>query len=214
MDQSTLERHWAEVRDAVSLDGEGLDSAGMPRLIGITGKKRAGKDTLGAILTEEYGYVRSAFADPLKDALERMDPLITSNDLRLSEILMSLSGWERAKSFPEVRRALQGFGDAARHLDPRIFVRKQEQIMQEAADAGQRLVITDARRLNELDAVADRGGLILRIVRPDEEDLQDDHISEREFLNYRRPHIILRNGGTVDDLRERVRSLFSHLRGE
>ena len=37
-------------------------------IIGLCAKKRAGKDTLAYHLIENYGYVRYAFADPLKNA--------------------------------------------------------------------------------------------------------------------------------------------------
>lgn len=40
----------------------------MHSIIGITGRKFNGKDTLGEYLVEHHGYKRFAFADALKEA--------------------------------------------------------------------------------------------------------------------------------------------------
>lgn len=37
-------------------------------LLGLLGRKRAGKDTLANILTREYGFHQLVLADPLKEA--------------------------------------------------------------------------------------------------------------------------------------------------
>lgn len=39
------------------------------KLIGLTGKARSGKDTVGAYLCKQRGFVRTAFADPVKEAV-------------------------------------------------------------------------------------------------------------------------------------------------
>jgi dephospho-CoA kinase len=40
----------------------------MINIIGITGKKFSGKDTLGDYFVNNHGYIRLAFADALKNA--------------------------------------------------------------------------------------------------------------------------------------------------
>ena len=42
------------------------------KIVGICGKKRSGKDTAGEYLIEKYGYVRYAFADPVKEVCRAM----------------------------------------------------------------------------------------------------------------------------------------------
>ena len=42
------------------------------KILGICGKKRSGKDTAGEYLIENYGYVRYAFGDPVKDVCRVM----------------------------------------------------------------------------------------------------------------------------------------------
>ena len=45
-------------------------------LIGLTGRKRSGKDTVAGFLREE-GFDRVAFGDPIKEILADMDPLLS-----------------------------------------------------------------------------------------------------------------------------------------
>lgn len=45
-----------------------ISSYKFPQVIGITGKKYNGKDTVSNYLTPKYGYYRIAYADPMKEA--------------------------------------------------------------------------------------------------------------------------------------------------
>lgn len=148
-----------------------------PALIGLLGKKRAGKDTVAATLTGEFGFVRYAFADPLKAAALGLDPYVVdgrNRRLRLSA-LISREGWERAKEYTEVRRTLQAFGVAMReHVDPDVWLNAT---MRRVAVEEAPVVITDVRFPNEADAIEAAGGTLVRIHRPGA-DLLDTHVSE------------------------------------
>lgn len=52
----------------------------MTTLIGLTGRKRSGKDTVGGFLYG-YGFDRVSFAGPIKRILEHMDPYLDGNRL-------------------------------------------------------------------------------------------------------------------------------------
>lgn len=54
-------------------------------LIGLTGRKRSGKDTAGAHLVENLGYTRLALADPIKAILDAIDPFVDGKDRRNPE---------------------------------------------------------------------------------------------------------------------------------
>ena len=56
-----------QTKDASNLD----EYNNMPRIIGVTGKKFNGKDTLGNYLSK-YNYKRMAFADPLKEVIKNV----------------------------------------------------------------------------------------------------------------------------------------------
>ena len=74
-------------------------------IVGLCGRKRSGKDTLAEELVERYGYTRVAFADPLREMLLALDPVVEQGDytrtLRVSD-MVATRGWEDAKAHPEV----------------------------------------------------------------------------------------------------------------
>ena len=107
-------------------------------LIGLVGKKRAGKDTFAERLIAQHGFQKVSFSAPVKEAALAVDPIIATDPtngferngegsiiyaMRLSKIVDQF-GWEAAKEDPEVRRFLQRLGtDAIRAIDPDFWVR-------------------------------------------------------------------------------------------
>ena len=179
-------------------------------IIGLIGKKRSGKDTFAAVLVEKHEYTRVAFADPLREALLRMDPYVDADLLehgevqpyRLSEVIEVL-GWERAKDeVPEVRRLLQTFGtDAIRTLDADFWVRAAVA----SAEAVQGpVVVTDVRFPNEADAIRNMGGLLVRITRPGYDG--DGHPTETALDGYP-ADISIPNTRSINDLQALAESV-------
>ncbi|MEO2133369.1 hypothetical protein [Microbacterium sp.] len=86
-------------------------------LIGFVGRKRSGKDTAAKTLVAEFGYSAAAFADPLRDHLAAVDPIVGIDDgrrgvpwVRYSDAVAEL-GYDGAKDrYPELRRLLQTEG--------------------------------------------------------------------------------------------------------
>lgn len=158
-------------------------------IIGLIGKKRSGKDSFASVLVERYGYKRVAYADPLREALLRMDPCVDwdmddDGDItpyQLSEVVGWI-GWERAKDIvPDVRRLLQSFGtDAIREIDEDFWVRAGAKQIDETPGP---VVVTDVRFPNEADAIRKRGGLLVRITRPGYDG--DGHPTETALDDYR-----------------------------
>lgn len=153
--------------------------------IALTGLARSGKDSVAARLTEAHGYVRVAFADPLKEAALKADPWIyfgVTGPLRLSQLVNGV-GWELAKDcFPEVRRFLQEYGQTIRELDPQFWVRAAFGKIRQARATGHRIVVTDVRYMNEADALMAAGFRVVRVQRPGQ--VPGQHISEREMADY------------------------------
>lgn len=183
-------------------------------LIGLVGRKRAGKDTVAEALGRHGGYHRLAFADRLKEVVLDINPPISWDMIgykpkRIREYVEKF-GWEQAKYTPEVRRLLQVTGVAVRqHLDEDAWVRP---VMLEAyarvAD-GQSVVVTDVRFPNEYEAFRRGEGVLLRVARPDS-DLTDLHVSETSLDGW--PcDFILTNDGSLEDLDRKVRQLLEHL---
>lgn len=183
-------------------------------ILGVMGKKRAGKDTFAAHLVAEHGFTRLAFADALKDVLLDLDPMVDidawdGDPLRLSALLDLTRDWEGAKQLPEVRRLLQALGVAARtHVKESIWV---DAVMNKAAYIPGPVVITDVRFPNEADIIQRAHGKLVRVVRPGQVS-DDTHVSETA-LDDRRPDFHVTNAGTVADLHTRADVLADLLLG-
>ena len=61
-------------------------------IIGITGKKRTGKDTISDFLVKKYYFVKYGFADPIKD-IARIIFGFTENQLFEKEKDMVYKNW-------------------------------------------------------------------------------------------------------------------------
>lgn len=165
-------------------------------VLGIVGKKRAGKDTFAARLVEAHGFTRYAFADGIRKALYLLDPLVEvrpSHVRRLAQWVDKV-GWERAKAEPEVRRLLQCYGEGIRHLDPDVWIRP---VLTAISVNDGPVVITDVRYRNEALRILGLGGALVRVVRPGQDD-GDRHASETEMDCYAIDQVI--NDGSVEQL--------------
>jgi len=182
--------------------------------IGIIGRARVGKDTAGEWLVENRGFRRVAFADALKEAALKADPILQAEesrgdwgdgDLRVSEAV-KLFGWEDAKDqFPEVRRILQEFGAAMRAVDEDIWIRPVLAKVMEANDAGVPCVVTDVRYPNEAESLKRAGFYLVYISRSGVPQL--DHESERSLCEFDADFNIF-NDGDLDDLHLAVQDLW------
>lgn len=176
-------------------------------IVGVSGKKRHGKNTASEALVRELGYTEVAFGDALKKAVYVLDPILWSwrwllrslagNPMRLRELVDAV-GWEDAKEVPEVRRLLQKMGtEVGREiLGEDIWVRTA---LAKAAAIDGPVVITDVRFLNEVEAIRDAQGVLLRVERPSVASA-DAHPSETALDGYDGFDAVLVNDGTVSDL--------------
>lgn len=187
----------------------------LPGLIGLHGRKQAGKDTAGARLVDAHGYTRVAFADPLRRFLERLDPLVGCRDgagLRLSEVLAAAQGqWDRLKDeahdpvHREVRVLLQRLGSEAGKtvLGETVWA---DTGLAAARRAGGPVVFTDVRFDVEAEAIVAAGGRVVHIVRPGAGGPADPHPSEAG-IDPRWIAATVVNDGTVEQLHARIDAL-------
>lgn len=169
-------------------------------IIGITGKKRAGKTTVANMLAEHYGFVVLSFAGPLKDAVKDI--------YGLSDRQVEGTGYDREKILPEfgvsVRTILQQMGVAARAISEDTWVRHMDRSIT-ALPPDTDIVVPDMRFLNESAFLRSRGATLVRVDRPGVA-TSDTHISETEMSQIAVDHVI-GNDGTVDDLRASLGAL-------
>lgn len=187
-------------------------------LIGLSGFKGTGKNTVADYLCEKHGFQQAAFADKLKDAVcalfdisrERLEWLKNnrshSKGSGIEDCVIvgyrsgfNMGGWV---SYPtpipqSMRVFLQRFGtEMGRDIFGQDFW--LDQLLPPINWwAGKPTVITDTRFENELTRIKDLGGFNIRIVRPSFEG--DGHASEVEPP----AHLIdcvIRNEGSLDEL--------------
>lgn len=147
------------------------------RLIGIVGKKGAGKDTTADYIVRRYGFVKRAYAAPLKEACKA---LFSFTESQLEDPIEKETIDKRWGKTP--REAMQWLGtDVVRQsLGSDFWIRHMGFYVEK--DSGVRLVIPDVRFPNEADWIRKNGGVLIRVVRPDSSPT-DMHASEIEQDN-------------------------------
>lgn len=164
------------------------------RILGLSGKKRSGKDTFYQILNSmvmapKVGVRRYAFADEVKVYAQRYFGFPTNPTDEQKE----------AQRF-----VLQGIGQMMREeVNKDYWVNVVlNQIKSEREEFNSRgvshiAVITDLRYLNEAEAISELGEVV-RLVRPDFEDSSDTHPSEVELDSYSFSQVVVNSGGKMD----------------
>lgn len=175
------------------------------KLIGVSGRKRSGKDSFAERLTGAHGFTRVAFADPMRELALALDPII-SDGWRLSQ-LVDTFGWEGAKENPEVRRTLQRLGTEGgrKVLGENIWV---DTAMTTAQAVGGPVVFTDVRFPNEAEAVKRAGGVVVRIERPGLP-AGDTHPSETAIDDWS-VDFIVHNDSTLEALHAQADRILAH----
>lgn len=174
------------------------------RVVLFTGYAGVGKDTAAQPLIEE-GWTRMAFADPLKEAVYRLNPVVWVSVRSYSHLqpIIDTHGWDWAKRHTDVRTLLQSMGtEVGRELfGPDFWV---ELLFTQADRQGiEKLVITDGRFANEVEAVRDLGGRVIHIARPGVGPV-NDHVSDAG-VNALPFDLLLSNDGTIEELHTKVR---------
>lgn len=176
-------------------------------IIGLAGYARSGKDSAAAVLVEKYGFTRKAFADPMREALLKLNPIVgavhrfgMADTVRLSSVIRS-HGWDGYKDSvygPEVRQLMQRFGtEVVREMfGDDVWV---ELAMRNLTGD---VVFTDVRFPNEADAIRNAGGLVVRVVRPGVGAV-NGHPSESALNDYRFDAEVS-NDGSLADLAESI----------
>jgi hypothetical protein len=158
-----------------------------PKIIGLAGRARSGKDTVATLFGKTHRTVR--FAQPIKEAVK------------------ALYGW----SDIAVETEIKDFVDPHWGVSPRSAMQHVAQttrlfvandfFVRRLFDSweGDAIVIPDVRYKHEVDAIHARGGITIKITR------EGLHKHDIEFTvdELETTHQIL-NNGTLDDLRRQV----------
>lgn len=192
-----------------------------PLIIGISGKKRHGKDEIASALASR-GVNRLAFADELKrfamaiwdlsfEQLYGADEHKESVDERWGltpRFIMQQFGTEVGRNIHDqtwVRRAFDIIDRAwlgANVVLPDLQAREFRSVVVEDPSVW---AVPDVRFKGEAEAIKARGGVVIKVVRPSLVS-KDTHASETGVDEVVEDHLIV-NDGTLDDLRAKVAAL-------
>lgn len=146
-------------------------------IIGLSGRKAAGKDTVADILVRDHGFTKVSFAEPIKTMVEALDPIVgydvyapcscgedgcapEVDEVRLSDLYDMGYDNETIKDSPwgdEVRALWQRFGtEVMRAEDENYWVDKAAKAVLESTE--DRIVFTDVRFPNEAEMIYSLGG--------------------------------------------------------
>jgi len=145
-------------------------------IISLSGKKRSGKSSVAAYLTDKHGFVEVSWAYPLKE-------IIGKQLFQLSDDQLYGSDENKETVDPRwglsPRQILQVVGTdlfRVNFMDD-FWVRIGTERIKEQAALGRNVVVSDTRFPNELKAITGLGGVTIRMKRPDYP-INDPHLSE------------------------------------
>jgi hypothetical protein len=175
-------------------------------IVGISGKARVGKDTLGDYLAYRIDDItdgnvicnRVAYADYLKKRI------MADFDLSYEQLYGDLKEIPDGRYFKEdgsywtPREIMQHYGQFFRTIDYNFWVKK----LFENMGMYDNIIISDLRHKNEVDAVKERGGYHIRVVRNIDNKIHGkDHISETALSDDYKVDFLVNNGSdTIEDL--------------
>jgi len=177
-------------------------------LIGVIGKKNSGKDTLGDFLHHQYGFIKRAFADPIKECCQL---LFQFSDDQLHDPLLKETIDPRWNQTP--RQIMQRVGtDLFRnHFQQDFWLTLFEQWY--ANNPQKNVVCTDVRFENEALLIKRLGGILILVERnhPPETSI-DLHESEHMTFQTVEPDYIIQNhGSSFTEYYERIQSIYQSL---
>jgi hypothetical protein len=177
-------------------------------LIGITGRKKSGKDTIGHYLIDNHGFVRVAYADSLKKACKHIFGFTDEQlyDDELKEVVDEYWNHSPREILQKVGTELfrNELSRLCEHISNDIWIRSVDRKIKKLRAMGYtRIVITDVRFQNELDYIEKMKGYSWKVSRPSllanvdptlpvhaSEALIDDFICDTCYINE----------GTIDQL--------------
>lgn len=165
------------------------------KLIGLTGRAKSGKDTVGKYLLMRHNFHRMAFADPLKEAMAATFG-VAVEEFHCDKLKDEIEPhWGITRRF-----MLQHGADALRHkFGQSLFVDRWVHGYLKIADT-EHVVVTDVRFPAEAEVIRSLGGIIINIHREDAglQGLAGQHASEQALADHLINRIIINNGAKED----------------
>lgn len=172
--------------------------------IGLIGKMRSGKDTVGEWLIDGYDFKKYAFADGIGEIIDKYFPT--------------------AREQGKPRYHYQYIGQAMRVLDANVWVNYLLKTIEK--EDYHRIVITDVRQENEVRSLKENGFTLIKIVADDDvrvsRMISSGDIFSPEDLNHETEQfaevvdadITIVNNGTIEELQKEVLNIINKLLNE
>lgn len=172
-------------------------------LIGLIGRKQSGKDTFADYLVRHHGFVKYAFADPVK---------------KICEIMFLLDA--KQMTDPVLKETLDGrWGATPRQMMQRVGTDMVRQIWGEdfwienmdmrIQGGHERIVVSDVRFPNEAGWIKKKGGVLVRI--EDGKPHPDTHPSETLQASIIEDILVLNHKDGIDRYHQQIQETLSTL---
>lgn len=172
-------------------------------LIGLTGRAGCGKDTVANFLIETHGFVKTAFADPIKDGIKAMFGL---SDHDISNRANKEAKIDRFGKSPRELMQLLGTEFGREMVRPDVWLNETERRVRKimALPAHHHIsgvVVSDVRFENEADWIRSMGGIVWIIDRPQSglSGITGSHKSEQAIPRHI-TDIVIDNSGSIEQL--------------
>lgn len=176
------------------------------KVIGISGKKESGKDTVGDYLVKNFGYTKLSFAAALKDICKILYPFLTDKHLNDHVLKETIQVDILDNQSPRMIMQKVGTDLFRTHYDENIWIRiLNDSIRKEIKNNNKKkFVITDVRFQNELDYILTSfDESIIFDIQRSSKNLLDEHITENGILSCKNM-ITIENNGTLFDLFQKI----------
>ena len=173
----------------------------LPKLIGILGRSRSGKDTTAIIIKNLYpNYSIKRFAQPIKNALQEIYDFtpeqLEDDQKELLDPRYNISPRQAMQDMTYFYLDKHGAG---------FFSDKLFSIFDN--NKTKRIIIPDVRYEHDIHQIHKRGGIIIKIVRPS---LSLQHKVENNINELKGDYEII-NDGTINDLEDEINVLFNQI---
>lgn len=178
-------------------------------VLGLSGKKHSGKSTVAKHLVEKHGFYEMSWADPLK-----------------MHIGMSIMGFTFDQVYGERKEVVDEYwGDTPRaflqkigtdlfrdQLDTDFWVKAGKRHIAKLQEGGHnKIVVSDCRFPNEVEAITQMGGRSIRVTRENYH-VPDFHASETALDGFKFDGVISAESGNVEMLLVRAEQMLEWFR--